>query len=803
MGESRVGYRQRLYGSGVPVTVTGHRTGSNVETWLISGLIVAIVCAVNILVISQTYIPWIGPAAGFFLSICLPAWMLSQKIDWSTDKPSERLCYSVIASVLALMVLGLTINTVLPYLGIARPLDRVPVLTTIDVWCVALALWRPLAFRPTVSSFAFGRLTSADLLVGILSGLCVPAAVIGSIRLNNGAGDSVTLLMLIVVALIFTWMIIKRDYLSPGTITAAIYFISLAMLLMTSLRGWFITGHDIQAEYGVFELTKTNGDWNISRYQDGYNACMSITILPTMLWQVIRVNDPYIYKFFFQILFALCPVLVYRISLRHTGTATAIIAVIYFLAFPTYLGDMPFLNRQEIAFLFVAACVLSATDPAAVQRKVRIRIAAFSLGVVLSHYSTAYVFFGTIAIGWLCYKFWYAVVKLRATRRNAQVTSRVSNWRKVSPSISLLNVIVVLGGIIFWYGIATHTVGGLTQTITQAVDSLRGGTLNSKSSNVSYSLFSSGAPSPSQDLAQYAKTTLAQTTAQRHVGLYYPESLISRYPIDYVNPQNLPVTSVGHLVDDTGLNVATLNSVVRASSAKLLQILVAIGLCKAIFTRRRRNRSFVELIALGCGALIIVVLQVVLPVISVNYGVERAFLQALIIVSPFVAIGSEVVFSWLRPKWLLAASSLMAIGFYLSLTGVFPQILGGYPAQLHLDNSGQYYDIYYLHPQEVSAIEWLRSRIPSNMAGQVQSEVETDRYNFSPLSAFSGDSPTNDIYPTLLRKNSYVFFGYTTVTEGQASFLYNGDLVTYKYPSNLLNSTKDLIYSSNGAQIYR
>jgi uncharacterized membrane protein len=780
------------------------KTTSKAPSVLIVVLLVAAACATNVCIISGIYLPWIGPIAGFLLAICLPAWMLSQKIDWRTDKPSERLCLSVVAAILALILLGLAINTVLPLLGISHPLDRGPVLTTIDIWCGALALWRPTRFTATIPHFGFDRLEGTDWTVGILSALCVPAAVVGANRLNNGAGGSVTLGMLIMVVFIFTLILIKREQLNPGTITAAIYFISLAMLLMTSLRGWYTTGHDIQTEYRVFELTKTHGDWNISRYRNGYNACLSITILPTMLWQVTRVDDPYIYKVFFQLLFALCPVFVYRISLRHTTTAPAVIATIYFLAFPTFFTDMPFLNRQEIAFLFVAACVMTATDPSVSPRKIRVRIAIFSIGVVLSHYSTTYVFFGTLAIGWISYKTWFILASFRNARREISMTRSDANPRSVSPAISLLNVVLVLVGIILWNGVATQTVSGLSATLAQAVESLRGGSpIDQESTGVSYSLFSTGAPSMSQELTQYATTTLAQTSAERKAGIYYPEKLIKSYPIKLVTEPNLPITGLGRMVDDTGLSVSALNSFARAWSAKLLQIFIAVGLIGSIVFKRRRSRSFIELIALGCGALAIVVLQVVLPVLSVDYGVERAFQQALIVLSPFVAIGSSMIFKPLPKKWGLRASSITVMLFFLSLTGVFPQVFGGYPAQLHLDNSGQYYDIYYLHVQEITGIDWLQSHIPVNSIGQIQSEVETDRYTFNQLQTFTGLSSVNDIYPTLLRKDAYVFLGYTTVTKDQATFLYAGDLIAYQYPMGLLNSTKNLIYSSNGVRIYR
>ena len=782
-----------------PASTTSQR-GEKLVMWVV----IAAACGTNILILREFYLPWVGPALGFLFAVGLPAWMLSQKINWRTDQPSERLAYSVVGAVLALMLLGLMMNTALPHLGLAHPLDRIPVLIGIDIWCVALALWRRERFRPSPPSFHRDRLnlSGIDWLIGLLSALCVPAAVIGANRLNNGAGGGVTLGMLVVASLVFTLLLIKREQLNPGTITASIYFIGLAMLLMTSLRGWYITGHDIQEEYAVFELTKRHGDWNISRYQDAYNACLSITILPTVIWQIVRVDDPYVFKFFFQLLFALCPVFVYRISLRYTTRALAIIATIFFVAFPTYFTDMPFLNRQEIAFLFVAACVMTATDYAVPQRRIWLRLGIFSIGVVLSHYSTSYVFFGTLALGWLSYRSWFILVRIRQKRGQPARTRLATNPLSLSPAISLLNVLVVLVGIILWNGLATHTLTGLNSTLSQAVDSLRGGDAT-QSSDVSYSLFSIATPPESQLLAQYTNTTLAQTSAGRASGLYYKASIIKKYPIELASQPNLPVTTVGRWFEDIGLNVATLNSVERAGAARLLQVFVALGLLAAILSRRRRqSRSFVEFVILCFAALVIVALQVILPVISEDYGVLRAFLQALIVFAPLVAVGSSVIFMPLGQKWSLRAASAIAILFFLSLTGVVPQILGGYPAQLNLNNSGQYYNIFYLHPQEITAVQWLQEHIPANSLGQVQSQVETDPYTFLEVQTFTDLNSANDIFPTLLRPGAYVFLGYTTVNERQATFPDDGSTITYKYPMGLLDLTKNLLYSSNGARIY-
>lgn len=771
---------------------------------LMIALLVVAACVTNALVILGSPLPWAGAVAGFLLAIGLPTWMISQKVDWRTDAPSERLGYSIVSAILGLMVMGLVINTVLPHLGISRPLDRYPVLLTVDVWCGLVALWRPERFTPVIPRPRLDKLQGLDLAVGLLSGFCVPLAIMGANRLNNGAGSGLTLVMLVIAAITLVLMFAKRDALNPGTLTAAVYFISLSLLLMTSLRGWYITGHDIQDEYHVFQLTKSQGDWNIANFQDAYNACLSLTILPTMLWQLMRIDDPYIFKFWFQLLFALCPVFVYRISLRYTSRALGIIAAIYFIAFPTFFTDMPFLNRQEIAYLFVATSIMTATGPKIGAKAMRLRIGIFSIGVVLSHYSTSYVFLGTIALAWFVYKLVAAFRKPRPERRPA--AARPGAKRLMIPTVSLLNVAALLMGILLWNGLATHTVGGLGSILTQALESLRGGSTDSgKSADVGYSLFGGGAPSPTQVLSQYVQSSIAQTgtAAGRAASGFFSAATLGKYPLTSYPLTNLPVTALGKLVGATGVSPDTLNSVMRAGVARLLQLFVVIGLFSAVRRARKRQSGWMtELIALAAGALIIVALQVVLPAISADYGVLRAFQQALISFGPLVAVGSLAIFRFLPEKWSLRAAFCVAIVFFASLVGIIPQAIGGYPAQLNLNNSGQYYDIYYTHPQDITAVEWLQSHIPDGTPGAPQTQVQIDSFAFNELQTYTSLNLNSTNFPTLLQGDSYVFLGYQTTTEGQATLLTDGDLITYNYPMKLLNSSYNLVYSSNGAMIY-
>src|SRR6185312_15298505 len=116
--------------------------------------------------------------------------------------------------------------------------------------------------------------------------------------------------------------------------------------------------------------------------------------------------------------------------------------------------------------------------------------------------------------------------------------------------------------------------------------------------------------------------------------------------------------------------------------------------------------------------------------LSVSYGLLRALQQALFLVAPILVIGSLVVFKWLGKVWAVRVATGVALLFLISTIGVMPQILGGYPAQLNLNNSGAYYNDYYTHPEEIGALQWLGGQ-PGTLPGGVQAEPFTDLFYFT------------------------------------------------------------------------
>ena len=281
-----------------------------------------LVVAANFLAISSHRLPFVAPVLGFWFLVVHPAYLVYTTPVWRATSAPERLGYSITATLLMLMAGGLALNTVLPLVGVDRPLDPVPVVILGDIITVLLVWYRrrhgtPVSWWPALRA---GRRETRLIVAGAA---CVALAVLGANRLNNGAGDQLTLAGLAGMVLTIVFLLYWQRLVREGVIAVVLYLVAAALLLATSLRGWYVTGHDIQQEYLVFQLTDFHGRWNIGYFHNAYNACLSLTILPTELAQVLHVDGPYVYKVFFQLMFAVCPVLVYAIARRYWSRPVA------------------------------------------------------------------------------------------------------------------------------------------------------------------------------------------------------------------------------------------------------------------------------------------------------------------------------------------------------------------------------------------------------------------------------------------------------------------------------------------------
>jgi uncharacterized membrane protein len=767
--------------------------------WLL--LSCALIVVSNVLLLTGTRVAFAGPALGWWLIVVYPTYLLTTTRVWERVTGAERVLYSLGAVLLILVVGGLLLDVTLPHVGVARPLALVPILIMVDCVAVALMCWRWWRGAITGRWLLTARsVRTPELWVLVLSALCVPLVVAGANRLNNGGGDAVSLVGLAGVVVAFGMLVWWRTAIRDSVVSIAVYLLGLSLLLSTSLRGWYVTGHDIQHEYTVFQLTKDQGVWNVSSFRDAYYACLSITILPTEIWQLVRVDDPYIFKVFFQLLFATCPVMVYLLARRYCSKHVAILAVVYFVSFPTFFTDMPFLNRQEIAFVFLGLSYLALTRREWSAWRRRLIVIVYGLGMGLSHYSTIYVFIGTLGIAWILERIAALLERLGRGDRGPRHSTR-AGWSDATRIVTPV-VIVSLALVAFLWGeVITQTAEGVKATVEEALPQVFGASGGSYSADTSYSLLLGRGPSSQQLLDQYRTQALSDRTTYLP-GTYLPLSEVKAVKTPVVTTASLPLTGLGRFLSQVHVPVAALNDAVRGVAAKGEQIFIIIGLAAWGFARWRRRQFGRDFFLLSLASVVMVGAITVLPGLSVSYGLLRAFQQALFLVAPVLVSGSIFLFQPLGRVWAARAAAIVALVVLFSTIGLMPQLLGGYQAQLNLDNSGVYYDAYYVHPQEIAALDWLGQQ-PGTLPSGVQADLTSDRWSFKNPGDISANQVVTDFYPTLLRKSTWVVLGYSTVRTGVSWFVGNGNLISYKYPVGVLKTSKDLVYDNGSTRIYK
>lgn len=741
----------------------------------------------------------LAPAAGLALALVLPTVLLRYKVDWPVPLVAEAWLMALVTAILGLLVLGLGLNYLLPLVGVDRPLASLPTVLAVALALVALALWRPTRVPNRSGLTAWVRrvgTSPTDLTLVTVSCVALALSVAGAIRLNNAASGLVALIALISWIGLVGWVLFKPDRFSFGTRLVFIFALGLAFLLMTSLRGWFVTGHDIQYEYNVFELTNNLGRWRPGDFRSAYYACLSITILPTMLVQLTGLSGFVVFKIVLQVLFAFCPVILLIICRRAVPDRLAILGVVYFIIFPTFFSDMPFLVRQEMAFLFFAATVMLVRNGTGSRRSRQMWALAMGVGIILTHYSTNYVFLATVFGAWL------ARLALRPTlsviaRLPLALPPRIATGK---PVLGLAVFLPLLVATVVWTGPVSHSGGQFERTFSRVAESLTSAGDQVRSSDTSYSIFSPQEVTPDERFAAFQAQQDADRAEITNDDYLYPREEVSKFAIQRYETPEVAFTTVGRAMDRAGLSPSVFNKVLRSGIASALQVFIVLGIGLLLIGRTLRKRMNVEFLSLGIAAFGVVAAQVVLPALSVDYGVLRAFEQSLILLAPLLALGCVMTCTVVFRRRAYGASVVVLLAFALSLTGVVPQTLGGYPVQLNLNNAGQYYDVYYTHPEEVAAMDWLNTVEAGSV---VKSEISSDRYTSARLQNFTGTKPLDGIYPTQLRRKSFVFLGTTTVQNGTVATFFQGDLLTYRYPIQLLDISKSLVYSSGGARIYR
>jgi uncharacterized membrane protein len=358
-------------------------------------LIVTLFMQLTLLASSLFHFSIVQQVIGFVYYTYFPGLIFSKILRFEKTSTALNVVMRVGLSIAFLMLAGLVVNQLFPLVGINPPLTSSNLQITINVlmlFGVFLAIKRggtqlnwPVISLPKISIIL--------IIIPILS-------VFGALIVNIYNSNLVILFDLVLIAILFSVVVVSSRFLSPKFYSLFILSISIAIILQSSLISYNIVtfGSDIPSEYLAYTNTQQNMQWSIANPISGdagfgrYNSMLSITILPTMYFEMLGIDSAIIFKLIFPLLFSLVPVCLYFLWKSRIGEKYALVSTFLFMAQATFFTEMLGLARQMIAELFFVLLlfVILSKDMKYLPKLACFLV--FGTGLIVSHYALAEIF---------------------------------------------------------------------------------------------------------------------------------------------------------------------------------------------------------------------------------------------------------------------------------------------------------------------------------------------------------------------------------------------------------------------------
>jgi len=340
-----------------------------------------------------------------------------------------------------------------------------------------------------------------------------------------------------------------------------------------------------------------------------------------------------------------------------------------------------------------------------------------------------------------------------------------------------------------WDNLYTNSSNHVGSVISEVVSGLLvKSNADTKSSDLSYSIFFAPKRDPKQQLQDYINNILQKADTSK----FYSKSITSKYPSYPIPQEQLAPTPLGNWLSSFHIPVFNIQAELRSLSASLMQIFVFIGLLSFFFVKNEKPFDL-QYLLLCFGAIFLLAIITVLPALSVEYGVLRMFQQFLFMLSLPIVLGLNSMFFFVKEQKRILFIGIIAIIFFLNLTGFISHLTGDYYPQMTLDNSGLYYDAYYVHKSDVLAMVWLSKNNVNH------EPVEADLSGVNKLLTYGDVNALNEFFPPVIRKNAYVYQEVSISTVVSI----DGDVLIYNSSKPFLDDNKNLVYSNGKGNVYK
>jgi uncharacterized membrane protein len=593
--------------------------------------------------------PFLRVIFGFIFLAILPGSLIVWVLKLNRIGDAEKAALVAGLSIAFLLFFGLSLNNLLLAVGFETPLSTASLMIAFDIAFILLLIAGRVVNTDRGFSLINQHLSRHEKAFLIVPVSIPVLSVLGShIMRTTGDNTMLVAVLLLVPAYIATVCIYNRKF-PERLYPVVLYLISISLLLTYALRFPHIWGRDVHAEYCMFQTTLYNLHWSIVEHAL-LDACLSISLLPTIFQSITGAGaQEYLFKGVYVAICSFTPLAIYAISRRYVGGLYAFLASFFFISQLTFLSTAGS-ARTNVAIFFAALAVMVLFNDKIDPVKQKILFFAFILAVVVSHYSTAYIFFFVVLFSWVA----------------AEMVSRKYVFER---TLSLRVVLFFFVVVFIWYAQLTDAA------------------------------FSAGVAFIRDTLANLNNFFLEESrTDMLHLllgrGLAY--SVLSAV--------NLLVTWCTFLF--IGIGVLTMVRKFRG----MVDIRDA-RLPKPDFLKTRFEVGYLTMVLVCSGLLMAIIL---LPYLSVGYDICRLYSLVIVVLSVCFVIGGIVLSERFGSKLNSCRIILVILLSYsMFVTGVAYQIFGA-PVSVILNSEGDAYACKYIWDSESYAAKWLALTVKEN-----------------------------------------------------------------------------------------
>ena len=381
-------------------------------------------------------LPFLRQVLGFLFLTILPGLLILQVLKLNKIYSLEKFVLVWGLSISFLMLVGLVLNNLSLSLGYDTPLSTTSLLISFNILFIVLAVIGYKINKDAIFSLSGLDLTTSEKALLVVPVFFPALSIFGMHIMNTTDNNIILMFLLFLIPTYVVFVCFLNHKFQERLYPVVIFLISISLVLLMSLRSNHIMGTDVHWEYYFFRTTLNSLHWSILGHST-LDACLSISLLPTIYQSILNVSPEFLFKILYSLIYSVSPLVIYILSKRYIGDAYAFLASIFYMFQSNFLWAAHGPRTNTAAVFFALAMMILFNDEIEPLKK-RILFIIFMVSCMVSHYSTTYIFFFIVFGSFL----------------GIEVLSKRYAFKKI---ISLTIIILFFALIFFWYSQITET----------------------------------------------------------------------------------------------------------------------------------------------------------------------------------------------------------------------------------------------------------------------------------------------------------------------------------------------------------